>query len=112
MSTQATTATAKRQARAARVAEALAIFRERHRLSYDRLQLALWDAGYDISVRTLKRILMPTPANVPHATTLAAIETFLKNAGAPSQIKGRARTLKVVRVKPRRGKWATGSGSR
>lgn len=101
-----TTATQKRVRKAKHVAEALAIFREKNRLSYDDLQLALWNAGHEISVRTLKRLILQT--HVPHATTLASVETFLKNAGAPAAIlTSRAR---VVLVKPRRGKaWASGS---
>lgn len=104
------TATQLRVRRAKQVGEALAIFRERLQLSYDDLHLAMWNAGYEVSLRTLKRIILAT--TTPHATTLAAVQAFLKNAGAADLIKGaRKRTVKVVRVKPRRGlkRWDSGS---
>lgn len=100
------TLTAKRARRAKQVGEALAIFREKNRLSYDDLEAMMHHAGHEVSVRTLKRLILQT--HIPHATTLAQVETFLKNAGAPARIlTSRAR---VVLVKPRRGKtWASGS---
>ena len=102
------TATQKRIRKAKHVGEALAIFREKHRLSYDELQLAMWNAGHEISVRTLKRLILQT--HTGHATTLAAVEAFLKNAGAPAAILTNRK--RVVVVKPRRGKaWASGSRS-
>lgn len=102
------TATARRVRRAKQVSEALAIFREKHRMTYPELHLAIWNTGVLVSERTLKRLILLT--HTPHATTLAAIEAFLRNAGAPSLIKGlRTRQVKVVRVRTRRGAWSDGS---
>lgn len=104
----AKTLTEKRTLRAKQVGEALAIFREKNRLSYDQLEAMLHHGGHSVSVRTLKRLILGT--HTPHATTLADVEAFLRNTGAPWRIKGdRKVQVKVIRVKPRRGAWASGS---
>ena len=100
------TLTEKRRTRAKQVSEALAVFREKHGLSFEQVELALFNAGHEVSLSTIKRLVLGT--HVPHATTLAAIEAFLSNVGAPARIKAhRARSRGGV--KPRRGAWASGS---
>jgi hypothetical protein len=100
------TLTEKRVSRAKQVGEALAVFREKHGLSFEQVELALYNAGHQVSLSTLKRLVLGT--HVAHATTLAAIEAFLNNVGAPARIKAyRARTADGK--KPRRGAWASGS---
>ena len=96
------TLTAKRRTRADHVGEALAIYRESRGLSYDALEAMLHHAGHAVSVRTLKRLILRT--HVPHTTTLAQVEAFLKNQGAPAKVKDR-------RFKPvhEGGRWASGS---
>jgi len=79
------TLTEKRQARAKKVAEAVAIFREKNALSFESLEAMLYHAGHEVSVSTLKRLV--NGQSVPHGTTLAACEAFLRNHQAPMQIK-------------------------
>jgi len=99
------TRTEKRVLRAKKVGEALAVFRERHRLTFEGIEAMLFHAGHRVSLSTIKRLVLST--HTPHATTLAQIEVFLKNHGAPAQIatvRGKHKG-----VKPRRGTWASGT---
>lgn len=79
------TLTSKRKARAAKVAEALSVFREKNNLSFEGIEAMLHHAGYEVSLSTLKRLCLGT--HVPHGTTLGQVEAFLKNVGAPHAIK-------------------------
>ena len=101
------TLTEKRKARATRVAEALSVFREKNNLSFEGIEAMLHHAGYEVSLSTIKRLCLGT--HVPHGTTLAQVEAFLKNVGAPHAIAGRRVEKRGGKKKRRMRRWDSGS---